>query len=217
MNTKNEPNKQKRSSFIENARRKQIIECTIETVSSLGYSRATLAEIAKKAGISKGVIIYYFRNKEELFHQVITEVYKVAAQAVGAKLFAQQTARQMLNAYITSSIEYMKDHRAEMVALVEISSNSYVTTDGKRRFDEAWEEPILSALEALLRKGQQEGDFRDFNPRVMAIAIRRAIDAVAPLYAANPDLDVSLYAREIASLFEHATRKEAEEPVGDKI
>lgn len=100
-----------------------------------------------------------------MFNQVIIEVYRVAAQAVARSLFAQQTAKQMLNAYITSSIEYIKDHKAEMVALVEISSNSYVTTDGKPRFGEAWEEPILSALDVLLLKGQQEGDFRDFNLR----------------------------------------------------
>ena len=64
------------------------------------------------------------------------------------------------------------------------------------------------ALEGLLRQGQQEGDFRPFDLRVMAVTIRRAIDAVPPLLAANPDLDVKAYARELATLFDRATCKE---------
>jgi len=59
-----------------------------------------------------------------------------------------------------------------------------------------------------LRKGQHEGEFRAFDLRVMAVTIRRAIDALPPLFIANPDLDASLYARELVTLFDRATCKE---------
>jgi hypothetical protein len=42
----------------------------------------------------------------------------------------------------------------------------------------------------------------------MAVTIRRAIDAVPPLFAANPNLDVDSYARELVMLFDRATQKE---------
>ena len=94
------------------------------------------------------------------------------------------------------------------MAFMEIAINLYRTEDGKLRFGAATETPVLEALENLLRKGQQEGEFRDFDVRVMAITIRRAIDALPPLFIADPGLNPHEYARELVTLFDLATRKE---------
>ena len=53
------------TSFIEEARRRQIIDTAIRTIATRGYSRTSLAEIAREAGISKGVISYHFEGKGE--------------------------------------------------------------------------------------------------------------------------------------------------------
>ena len=58
MRTKKTPDGQKRPSFIEAARRAQLIESAIETIATLGYVHASLAQVAKRAGISKSVITY---------------------------------------------------------------------------------------------------------------------------------------------------------------
>lgn len=207
MRTKNASGGQKRPSFIEAARRAQLIECAIETIATLGYAQASLAQIAKRANISKSVITYYFASKEELLEQVVTEIYTAAVQAVTPQITAQPTAALRLQAYIRSAVDYIGTHRMQMVALMEIALN-FRTADGKLRYSGATEEWILTALEALLRQGQQEGDFRPFDLRVMAVTIRRAIDAVPFLFATNPNLDVESYARELVTLFDRATRKE---------
>ena len=63
MRIKDKPDGQNHPTFTEAARRTQIIECAIETLATLGYAQASLAHIAKRAGISKGVIVYYFSSK----------------------------------------------------------------------------------------------------------------------------------------------------------
>lgn len=64
-------------------------------------------------------------------------------------------------------------------------------------------------LEDALSSFQAGGDLRpDFDPQVMAIAIRAAIDAVPRRLAHDPDFDVDNYARQIAKLFDLATRPE---------
>jgi AcrR family transcriptional regulator len=206
MRTKDKLDGQNRPTFTEVARRAQLIECAIETIATLGYAQASLAQIAKQAGISKGVITYYFASKEELIEQVVTEIYTAAVQAVTPQIAAQPTAQLRLQAYIRSAVDYIGIHRMRMVALLEIALN-FRTADGKLRYI-GTEEWILTALEALLRQGQEEGEFRAFDLRVMAVTIRRAIDAVAPLLAAHPNLDTDLYARELVTLFDRATRKE---------
>jgi TetR/AcrR family fatty acid metabolism transcriptional regulator len=205
MRTKHKPDGQTRPpTFTEVARREQIIQCAIETIATGGLAQASLAQIAKRAGISKGVISYYFTSKEALLKQVVIDIFTAAAQAVTPQIVAQPNMTLVLQVYIRSAVEYIGSHRMEMIALLDIVTH-YRTAEGEPLFGADFEEPILVDLERLLRKGQEDGVFRQFDLRVMAITIRRAIDAVAPLYAANPNLDVPAYARELATLFDRAT------------
>ena len=204
MQTKNTSDGQKRPSFIEAARKAQLIECAIETIARLGYAQASLAQIAKRAGISKGVIVYYFSSKEELFEQVIQAIYTEGARFLGPPIAAQPTATLMLRTYIQTNVEYIGTHRLQMLAIREIVLN-FRPADGKLRSVLLKESSILDAIEAILRKGQQDGEFRAFDLRVMAITIRQAIDVVPRLLAANPNLDVEAYARELVTLFDRAT------------
>lgn len=48
------------------ARRSQLIEATIETLAERGYSRTTLTEVARKAGLSHGLVLFHFETKAKL-------------------------------------------------------------------------------------------------------------------------------------------------------
>lgn len=68
----------------------------------------------------------------------------------------------------------------------------------------------VRALEPVLLSGfQTAGQFRaGFDPHVMAIATRAAIESASPRLALDPEFDVSNYASEIATAFHLATRVE---------
>ena len=54
------------------ARRKQLIEATIEVVAERGYARTTLTEVAKKAGLSHGLVNFHFQTKDALLTETLT-------------------------------------------------------------------------------------------------------------------------------------------------
>ena len=196
----------KERTFTEIARRAHIIEAAIATIAEVGYAQASLTQIAKRAKISKGLISYHFAGKDDLLEQIVEHVYTLGAQFSLPKMIAAAGARELLRTYIETNIAFIGAHRQEMQALVEIFAN-FRTADGKPRYDQAAEEPIIAATEAIFTRGQEEGDFRPFSARVMAITLRRAIDAVTTQAAADPTFDTEEYGRELADLFDHATRK----------
>jgi len=207
MRTKNASDGQKRPSFIEAARRTQIIECAIETIATLGYAQASLAQIARRAGISKSVITYYFGSKEELIEQVVEGMYTAATSFMRPQIAAERTAAARLQSYLRSNVAYIAAHRLQMMAIIEIVLNVR-TKDGQLRYHPGSEKSDLEGLEAILRQGQDEGEFRSFDLRVMAVTIRGAIDAVGRFLVAHPALDGETYAQELVTLFDRATRKE---------
>jgi TetR/AcrR family fatty acid metabolism transcriptional regulator len=194
-------------SFIETARRAQLVECAIDAIAELGYANASLAEIARRAGVSKGVISYHFADKRELIQQVIDTVMEKAGAVMLPRIFAEHSAAGMLRAYIESNLEFLDSHRNDIMAVMNIAGGAR-GDDGKPVIDLALTfEPAVRELENLLRSGQERGEFREFSTRVMAVTIRNAIDALSPQLAAYPDLDLKIYANELATLFNIATRK----------
>ncbi len=78
---------------------------------------------------------------------------------------------------------------------------------GRRFYGDADIQAAVQVLDDLLARFQRAGEFRDdFDPQVMAVAIRAAIDSVSRRLAHDPELDVDHYAREIANVFDRATR-----------
>ncbi|MDQ2946201.1 MAG: TetR family transcriptional regulator [Acidobacteriota bacterium] len=192
-------------SFIETARRSQIIACAIETIAELGYASASLAQIAQRAGISKGVISYHFAGKEELVREIAKEVYQIGAKFIAAHIQAETSARGRLRAYIESNLEFMGRYRKELLALVSILMYAR-TKKGEMLFDIVAEDPVLQATERIFLDGQQSGEFRAFATRPMAIALRGVIDAAPGKLLGTPDFDLVAYTKEVADLFDIGTR-----------
>ena len=53
------------------ARRIQLIEATIDTLAARGFSRTTLTEVAKAAGLSHGLVLFHFETKEKLLAETL--------------------------------------------------------------------------------------------------------------------------------------------------
>ncbi len=193
-------------SFIEEARRAQIVGCAIDTIAELGYGQASLARIAERAGISKGVIGYHFAGKDDLIGAVVAEVLARAAEYMLPRINAQSGGPDVLRAYIESNLAFMGDHRNHLLAIVEISRNAR-PAEGEAALGPGVVEGAVRSLAELLARFQDAGDFRpDFDPVVIAGAIRAAIDAVPRRLANDPGLDLEHYGRELANLFNLATR-----------
>jgi TetR/AcrR family fatty acid metabolism transcriptional regulator len=206
----NQHGRQQRHSFIEAARRAQIVQAAIEVIAELGYAQATLEQIARRAGISRGLISYHFAGRDELIGQVVADVFAAGGVYMRPRIEAESTAADMLRAYIESNLAYMRDHPAQMAALVQIFANVNMA-EGFPGIDVTVLDQGLVDLEQLLRWGQQTGEFRAFDTRVMAVAIRNVIDGIPPQIVDNPAIDLNAYAREVAALFDHATRVRRDE------
>lgn len=194
--------------FIETIRRAQIVEHTIEVLADVGFGKASLALIAQRAGISKGVISYHFNGKADLIDQVERDVVQAMEAAIGPRVSAEDTASGMLRTFIVANLEYMRDHRSHLLAIVEIFFMRTHSQDRRPDYEAFGYEPVFDALERILESGQLNGEFREFNTRVMAVAVWAAVEGVFTQWAAFPDLQLDAHTAELVELFDRATRLE---------
>lgn len=212
MQPTSRPDGRKVNPIIQAARREQIIEAAIGTVADVGYPGTTLARIAERAQTSKSVISYHFSGKDDLLEQVVLQIYADTWAFMQPRVEAETTAAGQLGAYIAAELDYMGKHRARLLAVAAIVAN-HRTTDGSLRFTpdaegaQGAEGLGLGVLREILTRGQRAGEFRDFDPQVLAVTVNHALDGALGRWVTEPSLDLGAYAVELRTLFDLATRR----------
>lgn len=187
--------------FTELARRQQIVGAAISTIAEVGYRHASFAQIAKRAGLSStGLISYHFAGKDELIREVVGAILADISAFMAHRMAAATRPAEALRSYIEGNVAYISAHGEQMKALMDIF------LAGAFRYDADAEAAAVSPLAGIFTAGQDAGEFRTFDPSVMAALVQRAIDGLPFLLDLRPDLDVAAYGREVVTVFDLATR-----------
>jgi AcrR family transcriptional regulator len=190
----------------EAARRAQIIGATIATIGELGYAKASFARIKERAGLSSTRIIsYHFGTKASLMQAVLTTVTGIKDHFLADHTDGRTDRAGMLRAYIESEVGFLGAYPECARIMLEFAANGDDQT-GWSMSAPVVREFRTGRLIRQLRQGQREGVFGAFSPEVMAMSIAQAIDGVAAELAADPLLDLGRYGRDLADVFERATK-----------
>lgn len=203
-------NNSERSSFITEARRAQIIDAAIKTLDEIGYVNATLAQIAKRAGISTALISYHFSDKNDLMIHVLMNLIEASTNYILERVHRETTPDEKLQAFILSSLAYQVTHPAHNSALLEIVFNGRTPENiPYYKVDEEDDDRLLQEVKQILREGQEQRSFGTFNVDVMASVIQGAIGEYmlfnTPL---SKKVDPETYGRELIRLIYRAMKSD---------
>lgn len=138
----------------------EIAEAALAEFSAKGYDAARVDDVAKRAGVSKGLLYLYFRTKEELFKAVVRNFIspKVRALADGIR-DTELSAEQFLRGPF---LEFAKQiPRSPARKLVRL-----MVAEGPKHPDLVayyWENVVvhgLNAMRTLIERGVKSGEFR---------------------------------------------------------
>jgi len=62
---------ERRRRLTPEVRRAQILAAALEVFTGLGFERATLQDVADRAGVTKGALYHYFESKDQLFTELV--------------------------------------------------------------------------------------------------------------------------------------------------
>jgi AcrR family transcriptional regulator len=93
------------------AKREQILEGAKRVFMKMGFDAASMNDITREAGVSKGTIYVYFENKEDLFIAMVESERAAFLASVRSVLAGHQDIREGLYAFGVTFLTHMTDEK----------------------------------------------------------------------------------------------------------
>ena len=161
-----------------------IVEAASKYFAKFGFSKTTMDEIAKHIHKAKGVLYYYFKSKEELFHEVL----KKEMDSVKSKLSQEVNSKKddpltMLETYLLVRLKLLNKatHYHETLK-ADFSEKYHFVTDIRNDFTDYERKQLTTILD----RGKKEGylDIKNIDSAVnVMLMIVNGIEI--PLYLQN--------------------------------
>jgi len=135
---------------VEDARRRQLIDVTIDSLAELGFAGTTLAQIAGRAGVSPGLVAHYFGDKESLLDAAFRALARRVGERVRFRLRQAESARGRIQAVIDANLA--PEEFEQKTGTAWLAFWGQVLHDPRlRRVQSAYQRRTLGTLRAALK------------------------------------------------------------------
>ncbi len=161
-------------------RRQAIVAAAAEVFLEIGYERASMDEVARRAGGSKATLYKYFSSKEELFETVVRNYSARFLTEAASGLTNPENAQRSLEQKLTHFGEDMLrvvtcDNQALQIYRVVLGEAGH--SDIGQRFLESGIRQSMEELAQEMSDAMQRGELAQADPMLRAIQFTTLIKA----------------------------------------
>jgi len=153
-----------------NMRRAQLTRAAYKVVGEKGYSDFTIKDIALEAGLSTGLVHYYFKNKEDLLIKLLKEMNSNLKDQLNKVLSALTEPQDKLLAFCDEAFALMDKEKAYFNVLLDfwaqINRNKRIRQANIKLFQSFRDE-----VTGIIKEGAAKGVFMDVDVKLTSVII----------------------------------------------
>lgn len=155
----------------------QFLRCTYQAISERGVHRVSLQEIAEMAGVSKGLIPYYFKTKDRLVLRTMEWILSVNADRIRESITGARTPKEKVLAMINVIFAGPEQNRRFYLTYLDLLDHA-ARVDGFVQLSAAFRSIVNSLYAEVISAGRDEGAFRVQDVEEAATIVRAIIDGL---------------------------------------
>ncbi len=146
-----------------------------------GISATTMAQIAEAVGLEVSSIYYYFGSKHEVLERIVVDVNRVPLRIAADVQVEFPDATRRLHAFIRRDAAVLCEFPFDFNEIHRLAR------DDRGNFTRYWadREQLLVEVEAIVRQGMADGEFRSADPALVALTILSNDEAVQNWYRSS--------------------------------
>jgi AcrR family transcriptional regulator len=141
---------------LEGEKAQRIITAMRTSVAARGAAGATFDHVAREAGVSRGLLHYYFGSKERLLVEVVKADCQVRIERIERQLSGATNVDEIIASLVSSAVEFIDDEPTGAVAICELVAASRTSAEIRAELAELyrrWREHLAAALQQKEREG----------------------------------------------------------------
>ena len=174
----------------ESERRLILLKSAFREVSEKGFSQVTLEDIAARAGVSKGVTLYYFSSKEDLFRELFGWLIDSIHQRMREAVASVTDPVEKLRALVAMIFPSPSKNRAFFRAYVDFCGLAS-RREAFRVIDERFYAGCREVDRGIVEEGMRRGVFVARDPAEAASTLRAIFDGLMLQWLAEKDPEAS--------------------------
>ncbi len=96
---------------LKEERRREILEAALHVFAKRGFDKATVDEVAERAGISKGAIYLYYKNKDALFFSLFEQKMDEAREPITEAMRSATSLPDLARKVVTAQLEFLQSNQ----------------------------------------------------------------------------------------------------------
>ena len=168
-------------------RREQIVRATIRCLAREGYTRLTMKKVAREAGVSQGILHYYFADKRAMLAATLEAVTRdLDRRVAAAQSRTGRDSRARLRALVRACLEVAVSRPEFWVVFVEFWGE--MLHDRRLRdLNTAVYSRTRRLIGRLIAEGVRAGRFRPVDPRRASAVVLGLIDGLSLQLTFDPE------------------------------
>lgn len=159
-------------------RKAQIVRATVDCIAKHGYHNFSMQDVAKAAGVSKGIIHYYFLNKDELMMSVLDRVSVDIEQALAAKMEGISDPLKKLRIFINVCFDVVRSTREYYQVSMDFWTQINQKAEVKKVIAKHYQKFRDKAAD-IIKDGISAGVFKEVTPEIHASYIVAVVDGLS--------------------------------------
>ncbi len=159
-------------------RKDQIVRATVECIAKHGYHNFSMQDVARAAGVSKGIIHYYFLNKDELMMSVLDKVAGDIERVLLADMESIEDPKKKLEILINISFDVVRNtkeyYQVNMDFWTQINQKPDVRKVIARHYAK-----FRDTASRVIENGVKLGVFRQVDPDEYASFVLAVVDGIS--------------------------------------
>jgi AcrR family transcriptional regulator len=156
-------------------RRQEILNAATESFSLFGYKATTIDQVAKLANVGKGTIYTFFKNKEELFDEIITKLINDMESAANQVIDSDKPFQENVHHALYKLLEFRIDHQ---LTIKLVQEQRDIGTPVVQNVMQKLEDSILLFIKQKIKQAIKKGEIKQCDPEVIAFILLKVYIAL---------------------------------------
>jgi AcrR family transcriptional regulator len=169
-------------------RRRHMLSSALELFAEKGYHNISMHKIAMKAEFAIGTLYKFFRNKEDLYKTLVTEMATDYHRILTEILAGEDDTLTVIRSYISAKSNFFADRILSLrLYFAETRGASFNIAAGLDRDMLKLYNKLVERLAVVLEVGIERNVLRRMDPYYMAISLEGLTNAFLFCWLENPE------------------------------